>query len=251
MNLLKPIGEKKSLNDCLGEKINHLVKDLDRYNQSDNQKILELCQVGKFLCTYFPNFKILESREQPDFIIADDYEKVGLEHQSIFVDEVLKRNGFFNNISLLAERELTKETEVPNFLVNCYVKNDISFSVKDKNDILETFIKVIKEFVLIENDLFDRLMKMPHSQKSVNVNFGAYMVPVLTEEKLLNAIDKKERKVQNYISNTNSKQWLLLLIGGVGEHSYYVRNNLELNFNTTFEKVFLFEDFDNRLYQLK
>jgi hypothetical protein len=67
----------------------------------------------------------------------------------------------------------------------------------------------------------------------------------------MTAIEKKENKVEKYISNTSCKQWLLLLIGGVGEHSFYVRNDLKLNFKTTFEKVFLMEDFDNRLYELK
>ena len=255
MNLLEPIESKVLLKDCLGAKINHLIDGLDRFNQSENQKILELCQVGKFLCTYFPNFKISESREQPHFIITDGSVKIGLEHQSIFVDELLQRTGFYNNIALLAERELEKETDFPDFLVNCYIRKDISFSNKDKNKILKTFIDVIKEFILndnvIENDLFDDLMKMPHSQKSINVNFGAYMVPALNEKKLLKAIEKKQKKVDKYISNTNCKQWLLLLIGGVGEHSFYVRNDLKLNFETTFKKVFLFEDFDNRLYELK
>ena len=255
MNLLEPIERKEPLSDCLGIKINHLLDGLDRFNQSDNQKILELCQVGKFLCTYFPKFNIAESREQPDFIITNGIIKIGLEHQSIFVDEILKRTGFFNNIALLAERELEKETDMPDFLVNCYIRKDVVFTNKDKNDILNTFVNVIKEFVLndiiIQNNLFDDIMKMPHSQKNINVNFGAYMVPVLTKEKLLEAINKKEAKVNNYIKNTNYKQWLLLLIGGVGEHSLYVRNELKLKFDTTFEKVFLLEDFDNRLYQLK
>ena len=84
MNLLKPKENKVSLNDCFGEKINHLVEGLDRFNQSEKQKILELCQVGKFLCTYFPDFNISESREQPDFIITDGSINIGLEHQSIF-----------------------------------------------------------------------------------------------------------------------------------------------------------------------
>lgn len=255
MNLLEPKENKASLNDCLGVKINHFTKGLDRFNQSENQKILELCQVGKFLCAYFPDFKISESREQPDFIITDGSIRIGLEHQSIFVDEILQRTGFLNNIALLAERELEKEIDIPDFLVNCYIRKDISFSNKDKNNILKIFIDVIREFVLndiiVENDLFDDLMKMPHSQKSINVNFGAYKVPVINEEKLLKAINKKEKKVKKYINNTNCEQWLLLLIGGVGEHSFYVRNDLKMNFETTFEKVFLFEDFDNRLYQLK
>lgn len=255
MNILEPKRRKVPLNDCLKGKINHLIDGLDRFNQSENQKILELCQVGKFLCTYFPDFKIAESREQPDFIITNGSVKIGLEHQSIFVDKILQRTGFFKNIALLAERELEKETNIPDFLVNCHIRKDISFSNKDKNVILKTFINVIREFVLndivIDNNLFDNLIKMPHSQKSVNVNFGAYTVPALNEEKLLKAIEKKESKVNKYISNTDCKQWLLLLIGGVGEHSFYVRNDLKLNFETTFEKVFLLEDFENRLYELK
>lgn len=255
MKLLEPVIINPKLSNCLGSKINHHVQNLNKFNQSENQKILELCQVGKFLCTYFPDFDIIESREQPDFLISNGSREYGLEHQSIFDDKILKRTGFFNNIALLAEREFVQDSSMPNFLVNCYIRKDVSFSNKEKNDILNTFLNVIKEFVfnnvIIENHLFDDIVKMPHSQKNIQVNFGAYMVPTLTIERLLKAIDKKERKVKKYINNTKRQQWLLLLIGGVGEQSYYLRKVMELNFDTSFEKVFLLEDFDNRLYELK
>ena len=58
MKKLEPDLKKAKLNDCLGSKINHHLTGLDKYNQSDSQKILELCQVGKFLCSYFPEYEI-------------------------------------------------------------------------------------------------------------------------------------------------------------------------------------------------
>ena len=255
MKKLEPQLKNEKLSSCLGSKINHHLTDLDKHNQSENQKILELCQVGKFLCSYFPEYEIAESREQPDFLITNGKKKVGLEHQSILVDEILKRTGFFKNIALLTEREFEKDEKMPNFLVNCYIGKDIEFSNKNKNDFLKTFKTVIKEFVLndifIENNLIDDIHKMPHTQKSVNINFGGYMVPELSKERLLEAIDKKEKKVKDYIVNTNSEQWLLLLIGGVGAHSYYLRQEMDINLDTNFKKIFLLEDFDNRLYEIK
>lgn len=255
MKKLEPQLKKMKLSNCLGSKINNYLTGLDKYNQSENQKILELCQVGKFLCTYFPEYEIAESREQPDFLITNGKKNIGLEHQSIFVDEILKRTGFFKNIALLSEREFEKDENMPNFLVNCYIREDIEFSNKDKNEFLTTFITVIKEFVFndvfIENNLIDDIYKMPHTQKSVNINFGGYMVPELSKVRLIEAIEKKEKKVKDYILNTNSEQWLLLLIGGVGAHSYYLRQEMEINIDTNFKKKFLLEDFDNRLYEIK
>ncbi|WP_143542384.1 hypothetical protein [Robiginitalea sediminis] len=254
MNELLPI-ESEDLSACMEQKINRYLEGLDKYNQSDSQKILELCQVGKFLCTFFPEYEIMEVREGPDFIISNGIRSVGLEHQSIYKEDVLKRTGFFENIALLAEQEFDSDPEMPNFLVNCYLNKDVDYGNKHKKEILATFIKVIKEYVLkdriIENNLFERLMKMDHTQKSVEVNFGGYMVPMLSDQKLLEAIQKKEQKLPEYIKNTSLPQWLLLLIGGVGEHSYYLRRNTQLDFKTSFERIFILEDFDNRFYELK
>ncbi|TXG38355.1 hypothetical protein [Seonamhaeicola maritimus] len=255
MNTIKPSIDNDGLHKCLETKINIHLNGLNKHNQSDNQKTLELCQVGKFLCTYFPDYNIIETREQPDFIISNGSHAFGLEHQSIYKSEVLKRTGFYDNIALLVEKEFEKDSDFPNFLVSCYLRNDIEFSNKDKRRILNTFIRVIREFVLndnfLENEIIDDIRKMNHSQKSVNVNFGGYMVPILEKEKLLEAIQKKERKIDEYIKNTEKPQWLLLLIGGVGAHSYRIRNDMNLEFETKFEKIFILEDFDNRLYELK
>ncbi|MBD3629269.1 hypothetical protein [Cyclobacterium sp.] len=56
---------------------------LDSYNQSDYQKQLEICQLGKLLVTYLPDFSIEEVREKPDFIISDGKKRVAIEHQCI------------------------------------------------------------------------------------------------------------------------------------------------------------------------
>jgi hypothetical protein len=255
MKMIKPSIESGGLHKCLESKINCHLDGLNKHNQSDNQKTLELCQVGKFLCTYFPDYNITETREQPDFIISNGSQTYGLEHQSIYKSDVLKRTGFFNNIALLAERELEEDSNFPFFLVTCSLRNDIEYSNKDKKVILNTFVQVIREFVtngvFLENDIIDDIKKMNHSHKNINVNFGAYMVPMLEKEKLLEAIQKKERKIDKYIKNTRKPQWLLLIIGGVGKHSYKIRNDMSLEVETKFEKVFILEDFNNRLYELK
>ena len=49
----------------------------------------------------------------------------------------------------------------------------------------------------------------------------------ITEEIIKEAINKKEAKIESYISKTNLPQWLLLVIGGVGESSYLFENKFD------------------------
>lgn len=235
---------------------NHL-KGLDRYNQSDYQKQVEICQLGKLLAAYFPDFWIEEVREQPDFIISDGNKRVALEHQSILDIETKRTHGFFENLFHIAERDLQMDDSLPNFLVNCYLdKKNLSFKNSDKNRLIEIIKSTVTEFVLYgnvqENELIKRAIKMPHSQKNLCVNFGAYMVKDLDKETLTEFIDKKEKKLSSYKQNTDLKQWLLLVVSGVGEYSFDVdKPILGLDIDSGFDKIYLMLDFENILYELK
>lgn len=47
------------------------------------------------------------------------------------------------------------------------------------------------------------------------------------------------------------KQWLVLIIGSNGQSSFEVNTLFKVDIKTKFDKVFLYEDFDNKLYELK
>ena len=238
------------------KKIRKYINGLDSYNQSDNQKILELCQLGKLLATYFPKFSIEEVREKPDFIISNGEKRIAIEHQTILDPVTKSYQGFYENIFNLAERDLREENTLPNFLANCYLKNNLSFNNSDKNMLIQLVKEIVTEYVLndnlVENLLISNIFKMSHSKKNLNANFGAYMVRDLDAETLINFITKKEDKVKSYRQNTGLEQWLLLVTGGAAEYSYDIEEPIEtLDIKSSFDKIFLMSDCDNDLYEIK
>lgn len=74
---------------------------------------------------------------------------------------------------------------------------------------------------------------------------------IINEEIIHSAIIKKEKKISNYIDNCGKKQWLLMVIGGLGETSYEMDEYLNLNITSEFEEIYIMEDFNNILYKIK
>jgi len=256
MRKIEPISTDDNLSKLIGQKITHYLDGLDSYKNADKQKQLELCQIGKLLATFLPNYTIKEVREEPDFIVTNGSSDFGLEHEVITNTEIRKQQGFYENIFHLAERDIQNSTELPNFLANCYLKSNLNFKTKDKSELIRLVKDIVSSSVLKneipENPIIDRIFQMPHSKKNLTVNFGAHMVQDLTENIVYDFIKKKENKIDKYTRNTVLNQWLILIAGGVKEYSYNVPK--ELNFEqleTKFEKVFLLADFDNQLFEIK
>ncbi|MBN8666137.1 MAG: hypothetical protein J0M30_01455 [Chitinophagales bacterium] len=120
------------LKEKLGLKItNHLV-GLERTKKDDKQKILKLCHIGKLLATYYSDFNIIEVREKPDFLISNGQTAIGLEHEVILDSKSKEKEGFYENICQKVEAKLKEESDLPNFLVNLYLKENISLKLQDK-----------------------------------------------------------------------------------------------------------------------
>lgn len=256
MKEVKPISTVESLSHLIDLKITHHLKGLDGYKNADKQKQLELCQIGKFLATFFPNYEIKQIREEPDFVITNGKTDFGLEHEIITNTSIRKQHGFYENIFHLAERDIQTMNELPNFLANCYLKQNLNFKTKDKSELVQIVKEVVSTSILKneipENPIIERILLMPHSKKNLTANFGAHMVQNLSENIVFDFIKKKESKIEKYFSNTGLDQWLILLAGGVSEYSYDVIEGLNFEqLETKFTKVFLLADFDNKLYELK
>jgi len=173
------------LKEKLGQKITDHLVGLDRTKKNDKQKILELCHIGKLLATYYADFDIIEVREKPDFLISNGQITIGLEHEVILDSKSKEKEGFYENICEKVEAILREESDLPNFLVNLYLKENISLKLQDKNFIFEKFSDIVRQIVLTgemqENEFVERAIKMKHSGKSVNPNFGAYWQKSITE----------------------------------------------------------------------
>lgn len=185
----------------LGLKINSHLNCFDKSNKSDKQKILELCQIGKLLATYFNDFEIIKVTEKPDFIISNGHSKFGLEHELILDTKAKSLEGFYENICEKVSVNLENDSSIPNVLVNLFLKDNLSFKVNDKKHLIIQLTEIVKQFILtgeiIDNAIVRKAHKMKHTRKSVNPNFGAYIQKSITKDLILEHILKKKRKFQS------------------------------------------------------
>lgn len=248
----KSVSENKRY---LGELIDSHLEPLLTDRRKNQQKILEICHVGKFLMFFENDFEISKVNEKPDFILTNGTELVGLEHQILVDSKSKEREGIFKTIFDLAELELKRDNSLPNFLANCYIVPYANFKLTEKKELVATIVRLVKKYVLTdvleENQIIERISKMPHSGINIYENLGAWWQKDLTNEILSKAVKKKEKLLSNYKENSTEKQWLLIVIGGNGDSSYLIDRSMKYDLESEFDKVFVLEDFNNNLYEIK
>ncbi len=248
----KSVKENKIIMD---EQINSHLANLLVDEKSNQQKILELCHIGKFLMFFDNKIRLDSLSEKPDFILNSDSGEIGLEHQVLINSKYKAREGFFENIFSIVESALQDDSELPDFLATCYLNEEIGVVRSQKSEFISIIKKVVKEYiltdVLIENPLIYKIRKTRNTRKSIYVNFGAWMEKDVPAKLILDAIRKKEKKLDSYRENSGNIQWLIIVIGSTKESSFNMSIDFELEFDTEFDKVFVLEDFYNKLYELK
>lgn len=235
--------------------ITEFTDELNVESYKNEQKILELCHIGKFLMFFDNQYKIEKVSEEPDFIIFSDKNRIGLEHQILIDNKSKEKEGFFGNLVKLAEKELRKDKDLPNFLANIYVHPSFHGKINEKQELVNEISQIVKIHIqsgeLVENEIIDRISSMKHSRISLCPNMGAWWQKEVNLKLIKNAIKKKENKIDNYLKNTNLQQWLLIVIGGVGKSSYRIENEFNLSIDTKFDKVYILEDFNTNLFEIK
>jgi hypothetical protein len=250
-NKQRVFGNDAKYESMIGASLNELRSDPIR----NQKKIIELCHVGKFLMLLGDQNNIVRLSEAPDFIVNVNGGQIGLEHQIVIDPESKEREGFIENIFSNAEGDLAAEDGMPNFLANCYLIQNLTFRLSDKTRLIEEVKSVVRHYVkykvLLNNSIIEKITMMRHSGKNIHPNFGAWWQKHLSVEALMSAISRKEKKMPEYVQNTMLKQWLLLVVGGVNGSSYAVNESLQFELTTQFNKVYLLEDFGERLYEIK
>jgi len=250
-----PLNNEFSSVDNFRNLISGFIDELQVDPYKNEQKIIELCHIGKFLMFFENQYRIEKVCEEPDFIISGNNNRIGLEHQILIDGKSKEKEGFFGNLVKLAEKELKKDKSLPNFLANVHVHPSFHGKINEKQKLVNEIIQIIKIYIqtgeLVENEIIGRIFLMKHSQISLCPNMGAWWQKNVNEELIKNAIKKKERKIDNYLKNTNLKQWLLIVIGSVGESSYQIENEFDFKVETRFDKVFVLVDMSTNLYEIK
>lgn len=230
---------------------------LDKVKE-DRKKVIEICHVGKFLMLLNNNTNIEKLIESPDFILNNNGELAGLEHEILVDSNFKEQEGHIDTLMSCVEKEIQNEAQLPNFLANCHMNPNFKYKLHQKKEIIRDMTNIltmrVKYGLYIENEYFESIsIQQPHSQISICVPQSWWQV-YITPELITDSIKKKEKKLRRYKQNSKiKKQWLLIVIGSLGQSSYVVddRNQIDIKVETEFDKVFLLEDFYNRLYEIK
>lgn len=254
-NLEESIKEARNKMDVFGNKIEAIIKPFLNDDLS-KKEILEIRYVGKFIVCLDRRINILEKRESPDFIIEYQNEKIGLEVKRFFnleeVQNIKSKEALFEKAAL----EFENSNPEINVMVNFWTIKGFQFEGKEK----KSLIKEINDFVIAKisgsNPLYPSSIEkadfIPHSSLSFIYNEGAYSPEDVTELTLEAAIQKKEVKFEKYKNNTElDRQWLLL-VSGIGSDSFNFEDaELHKEIESQFEHIFLLEDYEARVAEIK
>lgn len=228
---------------------------------SDNlsqKKSIELCQVGKFITLLNKPSHIIKYSDSPDFIISYNGEEIGLEHERILNKDEVKKTKSISKLFDDAAEVFKLNYPDQKVLANCWLNTETFNFKKNESDKLKNEISEYVYSVLINDTSFDKpkyidsIRLMKHTNVSFSYNPGGYIVKNLDKVTLENAISKKEPLVNKYKSNSSlKKQWLLIVIGSISPDSYeFQENQFQLDIKTNFDKVFLMEDFNEKVWQI-
>lgn len=240
------------------------VKGSSDSNKNKTKKILELCHFASFVIALENNeviqsvseVKIRQLHEEPDFIIDFKGEIIGVELQrikNIRVEIEGRKN------SLLNKAEIVFKSKYPDvtLLANIRFKNGFDYTKKEishyKNQISDMVFEVYNNPDVILPDYLERVFIQKHTRVDFCTS-GVYSVGNLNAEEIIQEIQEKDGKVDTYRQKTNiQKQMLLLVVSGATPDSDYSFIELpqEKDFNTSFDFVFLLNDFKKEVFALK
>jgi hypothetical protein len=244
--------------DYYSDLINSTTSKFDQNWACYDQLVLETCHMAKFLSQLDDNIRTVQKFEKPDFIIKWENRVIGLEHEVLVHSDSKLREGSLSDLVKELEKEYRKIHPDQKILLTIYPQPYLSFRKVDKPKIIKEILHLIETFLsfnqLPENNYIERFFLQPHSKLSFNCNLGGWWQKSIDNQSLHNAIKKKEKKINEYKFNSGTKeQWLLVVIGSVGESSYAIESIEAFQFSTdsSFDRIFLLEDFRANLYEIK
>lgn len=243
-------------------------------DELSDKRSQELWHVGKFLSHLGENVKIVCHRDKPDFIISYEGRSSGLEHQRILKQSVSDSKAIEKLISEAADVFKSNHPEI-NFTAAIYWAN-LNFQFKKSDSermkleiadyVYQVYNKIGVEDAhssahIIESPGLLNIAKPEYLEKvhltqsdalDLYYNAGGYVISNIGQQTLNEEIARKEPLVNSYKSESHlSEQWLLLVLITTSPHSFHFPADGRFSITTSFDKVFVLEDFDNKVYEIK
>jgi hypothetical protein len=237
--------------------INPFYDQLKSLNTKESKKkIYELIDLGKFLVysNFAKDVKIIECGEQPDFLIKYRDNVIGIEHTSIYDDEIVAEIRSIKKIIKKCQAKISNERSDVTGVYNLIVfpkKFMAELKVSERRTIekINNYIIATRSNSVIEKP--DIISDIIHTESStLELVLGEkYWLKNLTTESISKTVFKKEVKIDTYKKLKNIKEcWLLIVFGGASSDSSF---NIELEnlprHLTPFDKIFIFDNFKGRI----
>lgn len=239
-----------------GNKVKDVIKPFTSQCKEDSKRSSELWHVGSFIVLLGEDVKLMDHSDKPDFIICVDNMKVGVEHTRLIDEQVHKQEKAIDDLIDRAQAIFQKKYPAFNCTVYFSLPEYISYKLSDRNDIAEQ----IADFVYLR--INNTNVQKPSFIEDVDVFLkpglhfqahGAYSSGPLLKERVSFAVRKKERLLGGYKKDKNIDEvWLLIVVtGGSGSSDYSFIDSSAFGIDSEFEKVYLLNDFEKKLYKLK
>lgn len=238
--------------------VDQLLPNNTMINDYDKKIILESLHAAKFLSIYNPSIEIHSKVESPDFTLKLNDRLIGLEHE-ILVDQKTKQSEeSVKDLVSTVEKEYRKKNPKDKLLVSIYMKKPLPLKKTEKPEIINKMLEIIEQYIFTntfpDNKYIKEIDTMRHSRLDFVCNLGPWLQNSLSHNSFQPAVTRKEKKINEYRTNSGTKeQWLLIVIGSLNASSYEIESpgQLSLPIRTEFNKVFILEDFHANLFELK
>lgn len=233
-------------------------------SRQKHMKSLELHQFAAFIMSatkqgVFHDFQdavLQEFVEEPDFIVKYKGKVIGLELRRV-VNSQAETIGIQKGILRKAEAIFKKTYSGTNILANVSFDDHVNWKDVDPKQLAKEVCDIIYNrhigltFALPE--YLDSVRTSEHEPLSFNLS-GAYWVGQLDLKLIEDAVKEKENKIGAYMNKNSELElfWLLLIISGVSPESNFIMpNQISVELDTKFERVFLLNDFEKKVYAIK
>lgn len=168
--------------------------------------------------------KILEIREEPDFIVQINDKTIGIELTKLHTGDAQRIGSYKELLSKSASLFEQKYPEIK-LLANIELSDDLIVTKEKSKQLHEEICEIVYGVLKGNQPELPSYMLRVHTMPHTGIDFelmGADWVPNLYISTVNKAVQNKEAKIQKYRDNTNAQEiWLVPFVSGASPESWY------------------------------